>query len=232
MRYFTFIILITCSVPAFVSAQIDILKKINGVSPPTGFFFERSISSDTSKFLTIETVLPRTKMEGLQAAQKELVSIIEKEKLKFIKSIDPDPRMKQAASGNNFTCYPIELYKNDKIISFLFEISYSHTGAAHPMSQYYTFNYDIQKKTQLSFVDYFNLKNDQDKEALVQLINSSFEDGNIRVKKFYDFDFNIEEEAVIFNFDNYEIASYAYGLLRAKFNKNQIHRFINPTYLK
>lgn len=124
----------------------------------------------------------------------------------------------------------MELYKDDNLISFLLDISYNHAGAAHPYSAYYTFNYDIEKHRQIDFADYFDLKNGKDKEALIQLINSEFEDESIRVDKFYDFDFNVSGSTLTFNFDNYEVASYAFGLQRVTLRNSQIENFITPMY--
>src|SRR5260221_3174713 len=197
---------------------------------PDGVFLDRQSFVDSAKFLTVEIVIPKTNVKELQSAQKLLISLIEKEKIKFVETITPDPRMRNAASGNGFTVFPQELYKDNKIISFLFENSYYHAGAAHPKSDFYTFNYDIQKQRQLNITDYFKLESDKDKDALVQLINSTFDNENIKVKKFYDFDFNIKNETVTFNFDDYEVASYAFGLQRLPFNKSQIARFINSEY--
>ena len=197
---------------------------------PPDIFLERINSYDSSRFLTIELVLPKTDTKQLQHAFGLLTSIIEKEKNNFIDTIEPDERMSEAASGNHFGVYPNELYKDDKILSFLFVISYYNAGAAHPFSMYYTFNYNIQDQRQIRFEDFFTFKSNRDKEDLIKLINLGFEDESIKVDKFYDFDFNINASTVTFNFDNYEVASYAFGLQRATINRNQIENYINSIY--
>jgi hypothetical protein len=215
-----------------VQAQVEISGPSIGLKLPAGISLEQTNSNDSVKVLSTYIILPKTSLKELQDPFTLLYSILEKEKLKFIETIDPDPRMRKAASGNYFSIRPIELYKDDKIISFLFEISFAHAGAAHPRSEYYTFNYHLQKQKPLLFADYFNVETDKDKEALVQLMNSEFNDENIKVNSFYEFDFNITENAVTFNFDNYEITSYAMGMPRIEINKKLIRNFVMSEYLK
>jgi hypothetical protein len=197
---------------------------------PQDFYLERLNFYDSSRFLTIDIVQPKTDLKQLQSALELLSKIINKEKTKFIDTFKPDERMREAASGNHFSVYPEELYKDDKIISVLIQISYYYAGAAHPFSMDYSFNYNIHDQRQISFEDFFTFKSNKDKEDLIQLINSKFEDESIRVDKFYDFDFNINAKMVTFNFDNYEVASYAFGLQRATINKDQIENYVNSVY--
>jgi hypothetical protein len=184
-----------------------------------------------SNSLTIDIVLPKSKDKGLFSADKLLNSLIIEKKNNFIESVNEmlkeEPILKTAI-GSEFIVYPVELYKNENVLSYLLYISVYRAGAPHPKSDFFTFNYDIKSKKQIRFSDYFTFKSKTEKDSLLHLINSTFENEYIKADKFYDFDFNFNEKTISFNFDDYEIASYAEGMQRASIDKNKLYKYIKP----
>ena len=201
---------------------------------PDELFLDTITIFDSSKALTINIILPKSKNENLFAADRLLTTIINEMKEEFIKNVDKmlkeDKTMLQSASGNTFHVWPEELYKEENTLSFLLVINIQHAGAAHPKTDYYSFNYDIEKQEKLNFSNYFTIETKIDSVYLLNKINLYFNDRDIRTEKLYDFDFNFNKQTIYFNFDDYEIASYAYGRKRAEFDKKELFEYISKNY--
>ena len=81
---------------------------------------------------------------------------------------------------------------------------------------------------QIGFRDCFVLRDQSDSSELVALINKAL--GEEQVFEIYDFDFSVERTVISFNFDDYEIGSYAEGVKRAIIPKARLRKFIETEY--
>jgi hypothetical protein len=139
--------------------------------------------------------------------------------------IQNEPSMLQAVPSG-FYVDPVSVFKDDILVSYCFIISSDHAGAAHPFTEYYSFNYDLKRKKPFTFSDYFNVHSKQDTQSFISIINRAIDRPNISVNKLDGIDFNIEKDSVAFNFDDYEIASYAEGIIKAKVAKQTLKQFV------
>jgi hypothetical protein len=199
----------------------DILKL------PIGFTLDSTITFDSARNAEIQIVIP--KYEGVTLFDKQLSSYIKHRLNSYRLSLDTliqnEPSMLNAVSSS-FYVDPVSVFKDDKIVSYCFIISSDHAGAAHPFTEYYSFNYDLQKDKQFAFSDYFNVRSKQDTQSFIGVINRAIDRPSIGVDKLGGIDFNIEKDGIAFNFDDYEIASYAEGIIKAKVAKQTLKQFV------
>jgi hypothetical protein len=192
-------------------------------------------SYDSAKLINVNIVLPKQADERLKHVEKLVARIISKERTKFEKSVDDmireHPEMNVPPGYNDFSVTPVSLYVDQKLISYSFMICIYHAGAPHGKCDYYTFNYDIYSKKVLLFSDYFITKTSADSSFLIQSINNSIGRDGIEIEKVYEIDFSIlDSTSISFNFDNYEISSYAEGMPQGKIEKKVIYKIVNERF--
>ncbi len=230
------------------NATIDsasITNKSNQIQPlpspksefelPEGVYLDSLISYDSSRALSIEIILPKSKENQLASENKILTKVINNDKSKFIKELDEllkeDKSLRQSATGSEFSVNPEQLYKDQSVLSYLLTKEVYWAGAVHPKTDYYTFNYDIKKQREITFSDFFSFNTKADSTNLLNLINNALGNNQyVMTKKFYAFDFSFDNQSVSFNFDEYEVASYADGLQRAKIDRKELSKYINSEY--
>lgn len=113
-------------------------------------------------------------------------------------------------------------YESSELMSFCFNISYYAAGAPHGMHRHYSFNFDKRTETRFTFNDLLEISTTEDSLLLLDVVKSSIDENGVQLRKVYEFDFNIVDEFLTFNFDAYEIASYAYGTFRIPLNRREI----------
>jgi hypothetical protein len=208
---------------------------------PSDVYLEEKSFEDTSLALHINIVLPKRKGDEWVEANKLFEEILEAEKKEFIKQtkeiIAENPESKYSAMCNWFEASPLELFCDSNFMSFCLQFSYQHSGGVHPCGHLYTFNYDLKKQKQITFADYFTLKqSEEDTAAFISLIwnGSRIEDAQHNLEGLQNvvrpFDFNVTTDTITFNFDDYEIASYAFGMVRSTISKEQLNSYINVAY--
>lgn len=157
----------------------------------------------------------------------------EEQQEKFVKSvkemITADSTMLEGL-GSFFSANPTTVYIDSALISVCFMTDRYLSGAPHGLAKYESFNYDRKKKTLIKFPDYFILSQTEDSIRLISEINKGINKEWIKLNKLYNIDFNLEIDTISFNFDNYEIAGYADGLIQGKVPINSIKRLINKIY--
>lgn len=209
-------------------------KPIN-LSIPKGIYLDSFQISIPSKALTVEIVLPKLEDKRLIIANRHLSSMINEEKKWFIKSIDQslseDDWMLEAKRGNFFRVWTQEIYKSTDFVSYLLVKETYFAESSHPKAEYISFNFDLNKQKIIEFSNFFKIKNDNDKAKFIDKINSRINDKSLSVEEFYEFDFNFNERKIFINFDDYEIASYAYGLQRSEIDKNELSSFVYNYYI-
>jgi hypothetical protein len=197
---------------------------------PDGFRLDTIQKTDSERNLLIFISIP---VSGIKQIDKVVFEEIEKQKNDFIQSLDEmikeNSRILNTVSSY-FQAEPISVYKDDKVTSILFIVSYYPAGAAHGMLMYYSFNFDNITQQRILFSDYFVLKNKADTVFMTDRITKSIKREGIFITELNNLDFNIEKDAISFNFDNYEIASYAEGILRGRIQKFKLYNKVKTTY--
>lgn len=135
--------------------------------------------------------------------------------------IEPEDRNNQSLP-HSFTVEPTYVFKNETMISYCLIIHSQKTDEAHPNAEYYSLNYHTGNKKLVSFADYFQLPNTQDKLALMNLINKGMPSNEYTVETLDYIDFNIEQDSIAFNFAQGQIASTAAGIIKAKVAKKSL----------
>ncbi len=131
---------------------------------------------------------------------------------------------------NEFTAIPISVFKNQKLISYLFGISFYHSGAPHPVSFYYSYNFDNEKHKKIIFSDYFKISSKADTTYYCNLITKAINRDGICVGEIKNIDFNVEQDTISFNFDDYEIGSYGDGTMQGRLVKKKLLNRIKTKY--
>jgi hypothetical protein len=94
---------------------------------------------------------------------------------------------------------------------------------------YETFNYDTLKRKLITFNDYFDIRSHADTVVIMNAIKSRLSP-NSMFESLYELDFCLRNDSIVFNFDDYEIASYAEGMSQAAVARNTIAKLIRRPY--
>lgn len=183
---------------------------------PEGFRLDTIQTNDTARNLSIFISIP---VSGIKLLDKVVFDEIEKQKDDFTRSLDEmikEDKGILSSINSGFQAEPVSVYKDSKVTSILYIISYYHGGAAHPMTMYYSFNFDSKTQKRISFSDYFIVKNSADTAFMTDIITEAVGREGVFVSGLKDIDFNIEQDTISFNFDDYEIASYAEGIMQGR----------------
>lgn len=203
---------------------------IEKIKLPEGIKLDSIKISDEKRKLEIFILIP---VSGISKLDKVLRNELENRKDDFIESVDKrikEDNGQMSEIGSDFYVDLVSAFKYKDIISYCFTISSYHGGAAHPMTIYYSFNYDVKREKKITFSDYFNVESRKDTIFLTDLMTRAINTENITVTNLKDMDFNIEKDTISFNFDDYEIASYAEGIIQARINKSILNKNIKSNY--
>jgi hypothetical protein len=211
----------------------------NEIPVPKGFVLDTTQKFDEARKLKIFIVLPITHFKkppkySVITTDFSVKMSIEKQKKQFIKELDELIEYDNDIinfTNSYFFAIPISIYKNEKIISYLFNISYYHAGAPHPMDMYHSLNFDAKNMQLIDFKDYFLVESKADTTFFTDIITRSISNEDVFLWELYDnLGFNIEKDTILFNFSCYEIASYTEGLIQAKIHKKELYDKINTKY--
>ena len=213
-----------------IIVRYNIEDLIPPINLPEGFRLDTIQKIDSTKNVSIFIFLP---VSGIDQIDKVVFDDIQKQKDDFIESLDEMIKEDERILGtvnSDFQAEPISVFKDDKVTSYLFIVSYYQAGAAHPMTMYYSLNFDNKTLKRISFSDYFLVESKNDTTQLTDLITRSIGEDGIFVTTLSDIDFNIEQDTISFNFDDYEIASYAAGIIQGRVHRNQLDNKIRTMY--
>jgi len=210
--------------------KYSIEQLIPPINLPSGFRLDRIQRNDTARNLSIFVSVP---ISGISHIDKVVFEGIEKQKNDFIKGLDE--RIKEDKEilntvNSDFQAAPISVFKDNKVTSVLFLVSCYYGGAPHPVSRYYSFNFDNRSLKRIYFSDFFTVKTRTDSNHIKDLITMAVGREGIFVSDVKDIDFNIEEDTISFNFDDYEIASYAEGIIQGRMHRKVINENIRTIY--
>lgn len=205
----------------------DIVPTLN---LPEGFRLDTIQKTDTARNLSIFISFP---VSGMKQLDKVVFDEIEKQKNDFIRSLDLmiiEKKGRMSSINSDFQAEPVSVFKDGKVTSILYIVSYYHGGAAHPITMYYSFNFDNKTQKRISFSDYFIVKNLADTIFMTDLITKAIGREGVFVSNLKGIDFNIEQDTISFNFDDYEIASYADGIMQGRIHRQKLKNRIKGTY--
>ncbi|PSR56887.1 hypothetical protein AHMF7605_27010 [Adhaeribacter arboris] len=230
-QFIFLLMLYGCSQPHQEKRDVSNDKKSAvGFSGLTEFAVDSSSTFDKNRNTQISIEIP---VSGIQELDEQIKAEIDKQKVEFIKSIDElikEDRDILTTVNSDFSVDLISAYNDKNLISYCFIISYYHGGAAHPMTMYNSFNFDKKEKKLISFTDYFNVKTQNDSIWFLTIINKAIDIDNVKATSLNEIDFNIEKDTISFNFDDYEIASYAEGIIQGRIKKSVLSEKIKNNY--
>lgn len=210
--------------------QNSIESIVHPIKLPYGFRLDTIQKNDKARNLSLFISLP---VSNISQIDQIVFEEINNQKDDFIESLDEmiknDNRI-LTSINSDFQAEPISVYKDTKVTSILFVITYYHGGAVHPITMYYSFNFDNITKQRIFFSDYFVIKNKVDTSYMTNQITKSIGREGVNVTDLNEIDFNIEQDTISFNFDDYEIASYAEGIIRGRIQKNKLNDKIKIIY--
>jgi hypothetical protein len=205
-------------------------QALEKIKLPEGIRFDSIKFSDEKRKLEIYISFP---VSGILKLDKDLRIELENRQEDFIETVDDRIKAdngKMSEMGSDFYIDLVSAFKDNDIISYCFVISSYLGGQAHPVTIYYSFNYDLKRERKIAFNDYFNVESRNDTIYLTDLMTKAINTENISVTSLKDMDFSIEKDTISFNFDDYEIASYAEGIIQARINKSLLKKNIKSSY--
>lgn len=169
----------------------------------------------------------------VQQLSDQANAAFEKRYQKFVKELQKQQvssEQSNATAPPLFNNYLVSIYQKDQLLSFVYQLSYAHQGAAHSMHEYNSFTYDLRTQQRLSFDDYFQLNTEEDSLQLLTLINEAIDLGDMGAKSIYEMDFHLQEHGISFYFDAYELGSYAMGMPKGQVSWEAISPYIRQRY--
>lgn len=126
--------------------------------------------------------------------------------------------------------FPETIYSDTSWISYRFRTSWEESGSMHPLPAYLSFTYFIPENRKVEFQDLFRLDSPQDSANFMALVSANLDKPELSLSYLYSLKFNIEEDVISFNFDAYELGSYAMGMPRAVVPKADLFGFLKEKY--
>jgi Protein of unknown function (DUF3298) len=202
-----------------------------GLAIPADFQFDSLLKRSSPRNMEIQIIYPKSLT--CKIADKEMSSYFTARFKRFINRLDSlirDDRSMLQSTQSTFNADPVSIFRNDKLLSYRFIISTDYGGFVHPFTEYYSFNFDLAKNRQIKFYEFFNIQSKEDSLYLLNAINKAIDCEYIYLKKLRATDFTIEEENITFNFDDYEIAGYSDGIIKAIVSKKKLSKIIANKY--
>lgn len=140
-----------------------------------------------------------------------------------------------------------EYFLNNNCLSLKINVSEYYLGAAHPNNYSYSLNYNLNKAEEINLGNLFSVNQNQYLSRLSDLVlldlEKQFEDLEImpdasmlksgtEAKEDNFKNFNLSQESLIFNFDQYQIAPYAAGEFKVVIPFSDLSDIINTKVLE
>lgn len=204
---------------------------------------EKNYSMYYSIDATYPQIIGKDRNEAEQVFNKRINSIIAEEMQQFKNSVQLDmPHMKtlpKEVRVNTFKIdYDIDVIHELALVSVRFTIQGMQAGRAHPYRSHRVLNFDLIHNKELALSDLFksdakyldvlakfssnklqNTVNEKDK----WMIN----EGAKAVAKNYK-NWNIEKDALLITFDEYQVAPYVYGPQEIEIPYTELQQMLSP----
>jgi hypothetical protein len=178
---------------------------------------------DAKRGLTVLLTIPVSKVYAFDTLVRHAIMNDEEG---FVAEVDERFAIDSTDRGFDYSALLVSAYRSQKIISYNFLCSQYFNTAVHGMSVYRSFTYDLDQKRLATFDDYFILRTKKDTLAFIKLLTKRVNQTGASVENVEGLHFHFTQDSVTFNFDEYEVASYAQGLLQAKFGLKELKRFV------
>lgn len=224
------------------SAEIEYsppIQFIEDVIIPAGFSEDSIVYVDRAHNISYFMEIPISSFPAFQEFLEARVDMItkvmseraEKRNLEIKEVVTDDTILLgiELSRMKSFDLYPQFVYQDPTCISMRF-CSTWYEGGAHGLPEYYVINFDKQTGSEINFNDFFQLTSVQDSQLFVDLINEGLQNPQLSIIEAYPVKFNIEGDSISFNFDAYELESYAFGMPRAYVTKSELGSLINEKY--
>jgi hypothetical protein len=178
---------------------------------------------DAKRGLTVMVTVP---VANVYAFDTLVRSALMKDEEGFVAEVDERYEVDSTDTGFDYSALLVSAYRSKKIISYNFLCSHYFNTAVHGMSVYRSFTYDLDQKRLVTFDDYFALRTKKDTLAFIDLLTKRVNEPGASVETVEGLHFHFTQDSITFNFDDYEIASYAQGLLQAAFSLKELKRYL------
>lgn len=181
------------------------------------------INYDASVNCSLYVDIPNTSSSYLNASIKSGLNRYRDDFFKRLRELDEDldPFIVEGMYSD-FRARLISAYEDSMHISFCFSINEYLAGAPHGNHFYQSFNYDKRRGRLITFNDLFDVKTSEDSTLMVDLVKATIGEEGLDPFSVYEYDFNLNNDYIVFNFDAYEIASYAFGSPRAALDRTAL----------
>jgi hypothetical protein len=132
--------------------------------------------------------------------------------------------------GSFFSASPASIYEDSSITSVCYIFSTYFAGNVHGLTIYTSLNFDRKLKCLIDFENYFTLSSHLDSITMKDLINKAINRPSVGINKIHKMDFSLIKDSISFNFGDYEIASYAEGIIQAHVSRQLLKPYINKVY--
>jgi hypothetical protein len=190
---------------------------------PLDFKIDTIKINDDKRGLTVLLTIPVSNVYSFDTLVRHAII---REKDDFVDEVEERYADDSTDTGFDYSTLLESAYRNKNIISYNFASSQYYNGAVHGMSVYRSFTFDVNKGRLLTFEDCFALRTKKDTLSLIKLLTKRVNVFGASVETIKGLHFHFTKDSITFNFDDYEIASYAQGMLQAKFALKELNRYL------
>jgi hypothetical protein len=195
---------------------------------PKGFSLDTIVYFDSLKIADIDILLP---LSGIKELDDRIAEEANKRKTEFLKNLDLTYDPKEADPMHSWFDMSVNsIYESETIISYRFCVGIYDSYAAHPLCDFYSYNYNRKTGKEITFQNYFDVQEPSDTSLILNLINTGIGMPEVQCNEIKNIDFNVRRDTISFNFDDYEISDYAHGMIEAPVDKKQLISLIRIQY--
>jgi len=181
------------------------------------------VDYDSAVNCSIYVDIPNTSSFRLNAMMKRSLSKYKDDFLSKLRQLNEDVNpFIIKGMYSDYRAQLISAFEDSTHISFCFSIEDYLAGTPHGKHFYQSFNYDKRSKSLITFNDLFSIQSPEDSTLMCDLIKATIGEEGLDPFGIYEYDFNLNSEFIVFNFDDYEIAPYVYGSPRVPLNRQAL----------
>jgi len=197
---------------------------------PAGIVFDTIIKKIKNGKITQSVAIPRLTESNLIQAEKTLRKETMRASDRFLKDqvYDNDKDYNQKVKNGEIGMGPVMIYKDNMIINYCFQLSYSDNILVRPYNEYYSVTYDLIKNRVINTSVFFKIKSIDDSMELSSFILNGFNPPLRNEFNFTEIDFSMDDSVIYFFTDQYQLGipfNYSCGI-----RKKYLNRFIKDEY--
>ena len=208
---------------------------------------EKKHEEDQALHYTIDITYPQIQGKNLTQAEKDfnqrIVTLVDNESKQFKNSVKLDiPHMKtlpdEALNNNLKIDYDLDVIHQLSLISVRIAVEGMQAGRAHPYRSHRVLNFDLAHNKEMALSDLFKPKSaylqaiaEYSAKKLHETVHEDdkwmIQNGAQAVAKNYR-NWNIEKEAILITFDEYQVAPYVYGPQEVEIPFTELQHLLSP----